>query len=80
LKRLLLVLTVGLMMAAMVVANAAPAFAAGGGAKDPCKFSEGPILDCRGGDGFGGGGSGGGSGNNCSGNILIINGVECAHD
>jgi hypothetical protein len=28
------------------------------------KFSEGPILDCRGGNGGGGGGSGGGSGQN----------------
>jgi hypothetical protein len=62
LRRILLVLTVAALMAVMVVANAGPAFAAGGGTKDPCKFSEGTLQDCRGGEGSGGDGSGGGSG------------------
>ncbi len=61
-RRILLVLTVGLAMTAMMLATAVPAFAGGGGAKDPCKFSEGTTVDCRGGMGSGGEGTGGGSG------------------
>jgi hypothetical protein len=55
-RRIILFLTVALVMAAMVVATAAPAFAVGGGASGatyPCLKFTGPgeEYDCRGGGG-----------------------------
>lgn len=71
-RRIRFVLTVSLIMAAMVVATAVPAFAGGGGTKDLCRFSEGSTIDCRGGSGSGGGGSGGGEGQH--GSVDLISG------
>ena len=57
-RRILTVLAVAALMAAMMVAMAMPAFA---GAKDPCNIFA-TNLECKGGAGGGGGGSGGGAG------------------
>jgi len=58
-------LTLGPAVLAAVALGAGPA-SAGGGTKDPCKFSEGYTEICHGGSGDGGGGSGGGGGHSSS--------------
>jgi hypothetical protein len=70
-KRLLVALPVVLSAAALA---AAPATAGGGGAKDSCKFSEGPHIVCHGGSGSGGAGGGGGSGGSLD--AVIIFGTQ----
>jgi hypothetical protein len=60
--------TAAFVMAAMMVAMSMPAFAGGGGKKDPCQDTS-TNVECTGGSGAGGGGQGGGGGANVSLNL-----------
>ena len=55
-KRIMMLVTAALVMAAMMVAVSMPAFAGGGGTPDPCT-SAFPNYGCSGGGGGGGGGA-----------------------
>ena len=69
-RRIFLMVTAALVMAAMMVAMAMPAFAGGGGTKDPCRGTTLPTLECSGGYGGGGDGQGGGGGGRTSADLL----------
>jgi hypothetical protein len=69
-RRIFLMVTAALVMAAMMVAMAMPAFAGGGGTKDPCRGTTYPNFECSGGGGAGGGGQGSGGGGRTSADLL----------